>query len=75
MTAKPQALAAIPRETALNWIAMRPIQPGTIVGKCVAGCRTNGGTISPSKCPSCSRGVAWKYRYTLAQLDLRASGR
>lgn len=75
MTAKPEALAAIPRETALNWIAMRPIPPGTIVGKCVAGCRTNGGNVSPLLCPHCSRHIAWRYRSALARLDSRAGGR
>lgn len=75
MTATAEALARIPDQTCLNWIAMRPIPPGTIVGKHVAFCRTNGGTVSPYQCPHCSRHVEWRYRSALALLDSRARGR
>lgn len=70
----PEALAAIPDLTCRTWPRI-PIPPGTIVGKHVANCRTNGGTVSPYLCPHCSRHVEGRYRSALAILDSRVRGR
>lgn len=70
----PEALANIPIETIRNWPRSN-IAPGTIIARHLLGCRTQGGVVSPSRCPRCNRHVEWKYRSGLAFLDSRAGGR
>lgn len=75
MTATAEALARIPAATIRNWPNAHLLPDGAIIAGHCRSCRTQGGNVSPAKCPRCSRHVEWQYRSALARLDSRARGR